>query len=175
MSKLLKSQLWYFDFILGLTIFTLILLVSYRYIGNSYVISGKDVNSVMSESNKLSETLMTSGLPTNWTQDNVVSIGIVTDNVLNITKLDQFKNMTNSDYTNVKNMFGLRSEFIVFFHDKDGNLLNVTDQEYIGSGYTLEDVEDFFKEEMVYVTRYTTYKHDDIAQIISLKVVMWQV
>jgi len=41
-------------------------------------------------------------------------------------------------------------------------------------GATVNDIKALDPEKIITITRYLTYKHDDISEIISMKVVLWQ-
>ncbi len=119
-----KNQIWYFDFIMGVTIFTLILIIAFKFVTSNFYIPGKETNNVLSEAEKLSETLLTMGIPTNWTEDTVLIPGVVDKgNILNTTKLQYLINLTNKNSNKVKNLFGIKSDFLVYFEDKEGNVL----------------------------------------------------
>ncbi len=177
MSKLKKkSQIWYIDFIIGVTIFIVILIVAFKFLSLKYLEPEKEMSQIIREGEKISNYLMTPGIPFNWSQEQVVVIGIVSENnEINLTKLDQLKNMSKDDYTKVRFLFGIKSDFLLFFEDKDENIINLTDQEYIGKpGLTLQDVLDTKPEDMFTIIRYVIYRHDDIAEIVGMKVVIWK-
>ena len=113
-----KTQIWYFDFIMGVTIFTLILIVAFRFVTSNLYIPGKETNTILSEANVLSDSLLTPGVPANWTQDLVEIPGIVDENnALNITKLGYLVNLTNNNSNHVKNLFDITSDFLIYFED----------------------------------------------------------
>jgi hypothetical protein len=170
-----KTQLWYLDFIFAVTMFTLILIMGFRYIANSHLIPGKETDSVLLEADIISQSLMTSGIPVNWTVDYVIVPGITTHNILNLTKIESLKNLTCSNYTHLKYMMGIKSDFIIYFEDQNRTILNLTNQSFIGRpGYTPESINNSLPEGLVTIVRYIGYKHDDIADIISMKVMVWQ-
>lgn len=176
MFKLLnKSQIWYFDFILALSIFVMILVLGFRYVINSNYYEGKEVNNIIFETSILSDTLMGPGLPINWTAQDVISIGIVDENTLNLVKLERLNNFSIDDYTGIKHVLGINSDFLVYFTDKNDIILNLTIPNYIGkSGYTIESVTNLDVSELISVQRYVTYKSNNISNIISMRVVLWQ-
>lgn len=170
-----KSQIWYMDFVMGVTIFTLIVILAFKFLSDTTYIPGKETNYVLIDSDKISNSLLTPGVPPNWTQEYVVAIGIMSkSNVLNTTKLDFFKNMTIKDYENVKYLFGVESDFIIFF-ENNNTLINITNQTFIGKpGITLSSLYATNPENRLTISRYVVYRHDNIADIISLKVLTWQ-
>jgi len=119
-----KSQIWYFDFIMGVTMFTLILIVAFRFVTTDLYIPGKETSVILTEARRVSETLLTPGIPGNWSEDTVFIPGIIDEgNVLNLTKLEKLINMTNKSSNKVKQLFGIKSDFLVYFEDKEGNIL----------------------------------------------------
>ena len=170
MSKLLKkSQIWYIDLILAITIFTIMLIFSFKYLAETYIF--EENQNILSEGDKLSEKLMTPGIPENWTNNYVISVGITTKNKLNLSKLYYFDNITIDDYPSVKALFGLRSDFIVFFENRTGQVLNFTNTKYIGMPE--KNQTNIEAEERIDVERYLTYNHNNISEIVLMKVVLW--
>lgn len=169
-----KAQVWYMDMVLGLTIFTLISILAFKYISERQ--SLEDTNNAPAEAQRISEFLMSEGIPQNWTAEDVRAIGIISSgNEINLTKLGYLANLTASDYYNVKSVFGIKSDFIIYFENLDGALINVTGQPYIGmENFTDEIVELSDAGHVSVITRYIVYRHDSIAEIISMKVETWQ-
>jgi hypothetical protein len=147
MPKLLKGQLWYFDLIIALTIFILVIILSFKYLADY----SRDV-SITSEAETLSESLLSEGLPKEWDEDNVSIIGIMDDNELDLAKLSSLQNMS---YERAKTILSIRSDFSIL-------ILNRT----IGMNYT-------DPENLVEFNRYVVYRHDDIAEIIPVTIVVF--
>ena len=174
LTMTIKGQMWYSDFILAVTIFTLVLVLSFKYITTDYFISGQDTNIVLSDVTRLSETLLTPGIPHNWTEDYVVMIGVTSNNILNSTKIDMLKNMSINNYAQVKSTLGLKSDFLLYFENNTGHEINITNQTYIGKpGLTKQDVQTLAPDNVITVNRYSVYKHDNISEIVGMKVMAW--
>ena len=43
MRKLLKGQIWYFDLVVALTIFTIIIILSFKYISETFIYKNSDI------------------------------------------------------------------------------------------------------------------------------------
>lgn len=171
MYKLLKpkAQLWYMDLVIALSMFLIVIVFSFKYLNESYIFEN-DKN-IISEADKLTSKLLTVGIPENWTNEYVLSIGLTTENTLNTTKLEYLNNLSTDKYPNVKAMFGLSSDFIIFFMNRTGEMVNFSDSGYIGMpGKTQYNIN---AGERIDVQRYITYKHDGIAEILNLKVILW--
>jgi len=175
MSKLLKtkSQIWYMDFIIALSMFTLFMIFSFKYITDTTIIQGKETHFMLDEADSLSEALMTEGIPSNWTVDYVITPGIISNNQLNLTKLENLANLTNEDYDNVRNIFSMTSDFIIYFQNKT-DIVSLSSSDVGNPGFDITAVEAADPEEIVHITRYVTYKHDDIAEILAMEVVLWR-
>ncbi|MBN2368322.1 hypothetical protein JXC34_04845 [Candidatus Woesearchaeota archaeon] len=176
MDRIKKSQIWYMDFILGLTLFLLIIVIAFRFVTTSHIYTGKETSLVLAESDKLSGILMSTGIPATWTPQDVVIFGLMQENnVLNTTKLEYFQNMSLDDYEDMKLKLSLNSDFILYFQNRTGGNINITNTTYIGCpGYTPETIEAALPEDLITVTRYVVYKYNGTAEIVALKVVVWQ-
>jgi hypothetical protein len=171
-----KSQIWFMDLIIGITLFTLILVVAFKFLSSKYIEPDKEKNLVLLDGQKMSDSLMSTGIPQNWSEEHVVVIGITSnENVLNLTKLDMLKNMSLSDYSRLKYLLGVRSDFILYFLDIEDNIINITNTTYIGKeGIEANDLIDKKVEDMVTIDRYLVYKHNETAEIVEMKVILWQ-
>ena len=164
------------DFIFGVTIFLLILILSMKFLSENSTGYEENNDDFFEEINKFSQSLMGTGIPVNWTEEHVTSIGLINeDNSINISKIGYFGNLSKEDYTNVRDITNIKSEFLVYFENKTGNLLNFSGFTYIGpSDTTLQNVSDSGYENVASIARYVIYRHDGIAEIISMKVVIWR-
>src|SRR3989338_6757363 len=83
-----NAQMWFMDFVIGIIIFSLVLVTYYTYTTN---ISKQDVvvlNDLISDSKSVSSSLMLAGFPENWDNDTVQRIGVTGNNQkTNETKL----------------------------------------------------------------------------------------
>lgn len=70
------------------------------------------------EAKTLADSLVTPGYPYDWNPSNVQRIGISQGgNDLSMQKLALFHNMTSANYTHVKSLFNMRSEWGIYFLD----------------------------------------------------------
>ncbi len=166
MRKLLKGQIWYFDLVIALALFTLIIILSFKYISETFMFQGTDI---LEEAKKFSDVLLSDGVPKNWNSSVVKSIGLRTNNSLDISKVSAFSNMTQSDYDSIKEISSLKYDFLVIFEED-----KISGIDQVGyPGYNYSDIIAMDNEELIDITRYVTYRHDGIAEIISMKLVMW--
>jgi hypothetical protein len=117
-----KAQVWYLDFMVGLIIFTIMVIVYYQYSGNFSAEADSEWEEMMVDSKSISSSLMSEGIPSNWTGQNVTSLGITDGNYrINSTKLSQFGNMS---YVDAKTKFRTRFDFYFFLEDANGTKYN---------------------------------------------------
>ncbi len=171
-----RAQIWYMDFIIGLTIFILMLVVAFKFTTLKFSDDESDRARIWDDAQRLTGAILSSGIPENWTQSNAISIGITSDSsALDIVKLDLLKNFTLSNYDRTKFIFGINSDYLLHFETINNTLLNITDNPYIGKpGLTDQDVLDNNPKDKLAFVRYLVYRHDSIAEIIAMKILVWR-
>jgi hypothetical protein len=171
-----KAQIWYFDLILGLTIFILMLVVVFRYSSVKFLDKQTEDISVAEDAQRLSEALVSTGIPTNWTQDDAISLGVLSDtSTIDLMKVERLKNYTISNYDKTRFLTGIKSDYLLHFETANNFILNLTNQSYIGKpGLTDADVLSINPENKIILVRYIVYRHDSIAEIIAMKFLVWQ-
>ncbi len=122
-----KAQAWTTDFIVGFLIFMIAMILITKLIFNTFLDDSFEV--VYSEGQELSELLMTSGFPRNWTNSSVFTPGIVDSSRLNLTKLDEFRKIS---YDRSKGLLGIKSDYFYFF-TKNDSILNISGE--LGQGH----------------------------------------
>jgi hypothetical protein len=108
-SKKNKGQVWTLDFIIGLMLFIIVVLLSISMIRDIYP-SQKKVD-VYHDAIYVSDSLLDAGYPKNWTESDVILPGIAGNNRINETKLALFDNL---DYYRAKTLLHIESDFIFF-------------------------------------------------------------
>ncbi len=128
-----KAQTWYMDFIIGIFIFSLCLVLYYKFIPNIQSQELDTLNGVYMDARIVSESLVSSGYPPGWNQSDVQRIGITDgDKIINYTSLYRFQNMTLEDYNRTRGRFNIKSDFAVFFTDRDGQPANLSGIWFVG-------------------------------------------
>jgi len=162
------------DFIIALTLFLLIVFLSFKYMMQDYAFSARNKNEVLLEADRISNSLITEGMPVNWTEEKVYRLGLTTNGAINQSKVEMFRNLTFDDYANVKTLLNVKSDFLIYFENKNGNMINFTEEGYIGkSGHNTISAE-LISEEVVKLSRFITYRHDNIAEIIMMNIFVWE-
>ena len=97
-----RAQAWGFDLIIATTIFVAGIVVFYLYSLNFADQSEEIINSLNYDGEIIGDMLLSEGFPKNWTESNVVTIGITSKNKLNQTKMENFYNLAANDYSKTK-------------------------------------------------------------------------
>ena len=91
-----KSQAWGIDLMIAMVIFSVGLVSFYFYSLNS----GEEANGITDQlfydGNIIANDILSEGYPLNWGTEDVVKIGIISDNRINETKLNNFYLLSNS-------------------------------------------------------------------------------
>jgi len=125
---------------IGLFVFVACMILFYKFAPNIEKQDFATLEDVYLDAQTLSDALTTTGYPENWTEDSVERIGLVSrGNIINETKLLSFQNLTLDDYENVKTTFNIRAEFVVFFTDKEGSCVNLSNVHHVGHSAIVSD------------------------------------
>ena len=108
-----KAQAWGFDVMIASIIFVAGITTFYFYAINQPGEAKGILEELSYEGSIIAENLLSEGFPENWNSDNVIKIGITTDNRINETKLGRFINLTNSSYDKTKSLFNIKFDYYV--------------------------------------------------------------
>jgi hypothetical protein len=132
-----RGQIWYTDFVLGLTAFLLMFAVFAVHIDTP--VDTRSLEDILGEAGAISESLISSGYPPAWTNDTVQRIGITDGNHrVNTTMLLRFANLS---YDRTKGLFGTKYDYVMFFADKAGTRLAINGTCLYGYGSNGTDCE----------------------------------
>ncbi len=112
------------DFIIGVFVFTIVLLLFYHFVPNLERQELDTLTDVYFDARTISFSVADEGYPANWTNATVERIGLLSqDGTLNATKMRQFYNLTVSSYDRSKELFDLspRTEYVIYFTDRHDN------------------------------------------------------
>ncbi|MBI2659989.1 hypothetical protein HYX07_02410, partial [Candidatus Woesearchaeota archaeon] len=110
------------DFAIALLLFTFTLAVYFSYTSNFQKQEKGELEILLKDAKALSSSLALPGYPVNWDNTTVLRIGIADDQKINSTKVKQFKQY---DYVRSKVRFATPYDFIVFFVNEKGEVLNI--------------------------------------------------
>jgi len=113
----MKAQAWTLDFIFAMLIFSIAIILLL-----THTVGRTDYN-IVYDFDKISSHLITDGYPTNWNNTNVVYPGLLSNGILNETKINQIKLLNNSF---IISSFGIRNNFYVNITDRNGKTINIS-------------------------------------------------
>lgn len=71
------------------------------------------INKMNYQGNAISNSLLSEGYPLDWNGNNVATIGILSNERINQTKLERFSSLASADYIKTKFIFNTRYEYYV--------------------------------------------------------------
>ena len=115
------AQIFYTDAFIGFTIFVVAIVVFFALSGNASNLEGRVLDALVGDAESVSDSLMSEGYPADWTPTTVSIVGL-TDGAfrVNYTKVSMFYGMS---HNLTSNLFGTNANYLVFFKDRDGNVL----------------------------------------------------
>lgn len=120
-----RAQAWGFDLVIGMVIFIVGIVSFYLYASNLPGASEEIIEKLQQEGELIAESLMSEGSPIDWNTTRVERIGITSENRINETKWNAFKNLASTDYSRTKSLFRVKDEYFVFIgEDESGGAGN---------------------------------------------------
>lgn len=163
-----KAQAWTLDFIISIVIITLVIIVLVKYFFSNESIQQdlKELDNMYLTLRTLESSILSTGVPKNWTYYNYVLPGILTNNKLNKTKLENLKKI---NYSELKNVFGIPEnyEFVIVFLDEKGKEIKINNVSLIGYNKSIDE-KDIEKKVVIY--RFIT----DGYKIIKLRFMLFK-
>ncbi len=153
-----NAQAWGIDLIIAGFIFTIGITSFYLYTINYTADSEEVIETLRYEGNIIADIILSEGYPKNWTLINVVSPGILSENKINETKLQNFYTLTISDYPKTKTLFNTRYDYLLLFNENltiGANEINKIGKPGVSPG-TISS------ENLIKITRFTIYKNTPI-------------
>jgi len=125
-----KSQVWYTDFMIGIFIFSIIVVIFYTYAHSAEQDPKVIITDLSVDAKSISGSLVTEGYPSNWTLDNVVVIGL-TDGKQRIvpSKLSMFADM---DYYQTKTKLRTNYEYYFYLEYMNGTRIDIDGKDSLG-------------------------------------------
>ncbi len=163
-----KSQVWGVDILVAATIFFMSLFFFYNYYIDLSETKSGDIANLLEEGRVISSQLITSGYPEGWNSTNVQRIGLTeNDQRINETKLLYFSEI---DYYSTQKIFNIKSDYLLFFYDNEGNLTSINGIDEIGKpGVTPENIEENEDpEKIIEVSRFLIYNSTMYRMVLYL-------
>ena len=115
------GQVFYGDAFIGFAIFAVAVVAFFSLSSNSSFSERPVLDSLISNAESVSDSLITEGFPPDWTPDMVNIVGLTDGSYrVNYTKVSMLYNMS---YNSTNNLFGANANYLIFFKDRDGNTL----------------------------------------------------
>ena len=125
-----KSQIWYTDFIVGIFIFFIVILVYYGYAHSFNQNPSSTASDLLMDAKTISQSLVAQGFPSGWNQSDVQIIGLTDGNYrLNSTKLGIFADM---EYSLLKARLRTSYEFYFYLEEVNGSRILINGKEGVG-------------------------------------------
>ena len=118
------------DFAIALLLFTFTVVVYFSYTNNFQKQEKGDLDFMLGDAKSISSSLALRGYPNDWDNTTVLRIGLAEEQKINSTKVKLFKQY---DYKNSKRRFGTQYDYLVFFVNSKGEVLNINGVCAIGS------------------------------------------
>lgn len=155
-----KAQAWGFDLMVAIVIFISGILIFYLYSINASGKPQENIESMLFDGNFITDSLLFVGLPNDWTESTVLSIGLTNNNKINNTKLERFYNMANpitnqEGYQRSRLLFSTKFEYFMNF-TKTTMTINSIDVQGIGN-WSSTPPKNLFK-----ISRVTIYKNKPV-------------
>jgi len=165
-----KAQVWGFDLIIASIIFISGILLFYVYSINYPKESYEKLDGLFNDGEFIAEGLLAEGFPINWTQDNVIRIGLTTNNKINETKLENFYLLSNNQtnplgYKKSKSLLSTGYNFFMNFSEPILIQGVPIAQGGIGMSFEEHQVVNLIK-----ITRVTTYQN----KVVSFNLYVWE-
>lgn len=156
-----NSQIWLTDFIIGVLIFLIVILIFYKYAYNLNEDPNKVSIELLMDAKSISNSLITTGSPENWNQTNVSIIGLTDGNQRLVqNKLDMFANIS---YSSIRTY--LRTSYDFYLTLEYFNKTNIPINGSLGIGMAPNDADNLIR-----ISRIVIYD----SGLINMVVTIWQ-
>ena len=162
-----KAQLWHFDLIIAIIIFTTTLILFYSGRLNIEHDTELLLDDINREGNFIADSLMSTGFPENWTTDNVIAAGIVRNNRFNQEKIN---NLDSLGYNKTRSVFRTKYNFYLFFEDALSYPVNMLPgSEGIGyPGVNTGNIDNVSTNNLIKITRFGVYNSEPVRMVLYI-------
>lgn len=159
-----KAQSWYVDYAISLAVFALGLLILFQYIPN---LSDDNIDELSLDARILSDSILSEGIPSDWDNETLVKIGLLTNGSIDSNKWIELKDV---EYSKALSILPISSDFVIFF-ESENTLLGIGGEKYYGKeNANSTNINELFNPtEIVSVQRLVTYN----GKIIIMNVRAW--
>ena len=161
MIILKRGQAWGFDLMIASIIFISGIVVFYLYSLNLPNETEDIINALTYEGNLIAGALLSNGFPSNWDEGNVIIPGILTNNRINQTKLEEFYDLSINNYGKTKSLFNIKYEYYIIPSEN----FTINQNQISAIGQAPQNQKNLIK-----ITRITIYKEKPI----TLNIHIWE-
>ena len=173
--------MWIGDVALSIILFTAACIIAFGIVMNSFS-QGSEFSEVRSDASKISEFLMSDGIPSDWNQSSIIRPGILTSNRINHTKVQAAMALSNSSYSLMQASLQTGHDFAVTVEDRNGQMISFDGYCVIGkqgsitngtnsSGYCNTPVfNSISSSNLAKITRIAIYN----STLVRVKVYVWE-
>lgn len=154
-----KAQAWGMDLVIAAVIFTVGIVIFYFYTLNEPNEAEETISNLFYDGDIIADSLFSEGYPKNWNSENVIMPGILNNDKINETKLENFYILNNLDYGRAKALFNTKYEYYFFL--SENMTINSTEIEGIG-------LKPYAPKNLIKITRFTIYKNKPITAYIYI-------
>ncbi|MFH1307523.1 MAG: hypothetical protein ABIH72_01595 [archaeon] len=147
-----KAQVWSIDLAIAIVIFLIGITMMYFYALNYTQETEDKLEVLFYDGNNVGEILLSPGYPEDWTVSDVVTPGILSENKINQTKLDNFNSL---NYDEIQRR--LNTNYELFFNFSEPMYISGAYQKGIG-----RDPLDYSPRDIVKVSRFTIYQNKPV-------------
>ena len=161
-----KAQIWGIDLMVGFMLFSFGIMAFYIYSINTTTETKENFEYLSYDGNLILNNILSEGYPPNWDSGDVVVSGILSNNKINETKLENFKDLVGSEYSRTKTLFNTKYDYYFFL---DENMtINSLEVEGIGRpGYSRQDIIDN-SANLIKITKFTIYKEKPMTAFLYI-------
>jgi hypothetical protein len=151
------AQIGSFDLTVAMAIFLVGIMIFFIYSVNQSDEAQENFELLFYEGKVVSNNLMSEGYPSNWNSTQVMSIGVMTQEKINQTKLEQIYNMIydENNYSKTKNLLNTQYDYYFFLEGNmtiDGNSVD-------GIGKPGETRNSISPKNLIKIKRFTIYQN----------------
>lgn len=152
-----RAQIWGIDLLAGMALFLVGIVILFTYSLNQPDEARENFDFLFYDGGIIANNLMSSGYPTSWNSDDVITLGISNDNRIDESKLEKIYDMVyvDNNYSLTKSLFHTQYDYYFFL---DQNMtINSVEVDGIGKpGVTRDNVD---SKNLIKITRFTIYKN----------------
>ena len=176
-----QGQIFIQDTLVAIGIMVVVLFVFMNYLTKANNLEDAEFNRIMFESKTISDYLVGQGYPFDWNESNVIKLGLTNGkNVIMNNKIQSFKSLTESSsgYENSKVYLKTKYDYIIFFKDTGGNIVNLTNSTFMGmSGVNSSNIESINPVHLTTISRFLVEKKGIVnvtSNIYEMVIYVWE-